>query len=53
MGDIKGVRKAITYSDDNPVSQWIEKLREQRKAEKREPKNGLVGHPEQRKGFLQ
>src|SRR5262245_39730553 len=39
MSDIRGVGKKITYSDDNPVSNWIEALREQRNAHKREPKN--------------
>ena len=39
MADIRGVGKQITYSDDNPISQWIEELREKRKAQKREPKN--------------
>ena len=31
--------KLITYSDDNPISDWIEELREQRKPHKREPQN--------------
>ena len=39
MADIRGVGKQITYSDDNPISQWIEELREKRKAQKREPRN--------------
>ncbi|MGH7845871.1 MAG: hypothetical protein ACREQW_11975 [Candidatus Binatia bacterium] len=39
MADIRGLRKTITYSDDNPISEWIEELREKRRAEKREPKN--------------
>jgi hypothetical protein len=39
MPDIRAVGKPIPYSDDNPVSNWIENLREQRKAHKREPRN--------------
>ena len=39
MADIRGVGKLITYSDDNPISNWIEELREQRKPHKREPQN--------------
>jgi hypothetical protein len=39
MADIRGVGKTITYSDDNPISKWVEELREKRKAQKREPKN--------------
>jgi len=39
MADIRGVGKPITYSDDNPISKWVEELREKRKVQKREPKN--------------
>jgi len=39
MADVRGVGKLITYSDDNPISNWIEELREQRKPHKREPQN--------------
>ncbi len=39
MADIRGVGKTITYSDDNPISKWVEELREKRKVQKREPKN--------------
>jgi len=39
MADIRGVGKPITYSDDNPISNWIEELRESRKPHKREPQN--------------
>ncbi|MGH7845873.1 MAG: hypothetical protein ACREQW_11985 [Candidatus Binatia bacterium] len=39
MSDVRGVGKKITYSDDNPISQWVEDLREKRKPQKREPKN--------------
>ena len=37
--DIRGVGKQITYSDDNPVSEWIEELRRQRQAQAREPRD--------------
>ena len=39
MADIRGAGKLITYSDDNPISSWIEELREKRKPHKREPQN--------------
>ncbi|HWP56466.1 MAG TPA: hypothetical protein VNL14_01115 [Candidatus Acidoferrales bacterium] len=39
MADIRGVGKKITYREDNPVSRWIEELRERRRREKREPRN--------------
>ena len=39
MADIRGVGKRITYSDDNPISQWIEELRDKQKPRKREPQN--------------
>lgn len=35
--DIRGVGKPITYSDDNPVSGWVEELRKQRDDLKRPP----------------
>src|SRR5499426_682486 len=39
MADIRGVGKKITYSDDNPISEWVENLRRGRGAQKREPKD--------------
>jgi hypothetical protein len=39
MADIRGVGKRITYSDDNPISEWIEELRDKQKPRKREPQN--------------
>jgi hypothetical protein len=39
MADISGVGTPITYSDDNPVGQWVTNLRKQRDALKREPKD--------------
>ena len=39
MGDIRGVGKPITYSDDNPISAWVEEFRKKRNAQKREPKD--------------
>ena len=39
MADIRGVGKKITYSDDNPISKWVEDLREKRRPQKREPQN--------------
>ena len=39
MADIRGVGKKITYTDDNPISEAIEKLRGERKSIKREPKD--------------
>ena len=37
--DIRGVGKPITYSDDNPIGQWIETLRKGRQANIREPRD--------------
>lgn len=39
MADIRGVGKPITYAEDNPISGWVENLRKQRDALKREPKD--------------
>jgi hypothetical protein len=39
MADIRGVGKPITYSDDNPISGWVDDLRRQRNALKREPRD--------------
>src|SRR6266496_4259460 len=39
MADIRGVGKRITYSDDNPISNWIEELRDKQKPRKREPRD--------------
>ena len=39
MADLCGVGKPITYSDDNPVSNWIEELRKKLNAQKRKPKD--------------
>ena len=39
MADLRGVGKKISYSDDNPISDWVEDLRKNRNAQKREPKD--------------
>jgi hypothetical protein len=39
MADIRGVGTPITYSDDNPISAWVDDLRRQRNALKREPRD--------------
>ncbi|MGH7845872.1 MAG: hypothetical protein ACREQW_11980 [Candidatus Binatia bacterium] len=39
MSDIRGVGKRITYSDDNPISAWVDDLRKKRGPQKREPKD--------------
>ena len=39
MTDIQGVGKPISYSEDNPVSAWVENLRKSLDAEKREPRD--------------
>ncbi len=39
MPNLAGVGTPITYSEDNPVSDYINKLRKQRDGAKREPKN--------------
>lgn len=39
MPNLAGVGTPITYSEDNPISQFMEHLRKQRDAVKREPKN--------------
>jgi len=39
MADIRGVGEKITYSDDNPISEWVEELRAKRGSQKREPKD--------------
>jgi len=39
MADIRGVGTPITYSDDNPVGQWMDRIRKERDAIKREPKD--------------
>ncbi len=39
MADVQGVGRPITYSDDNPVEKWMERLRKERDKIKREPKN--------------
>src|SRR5487761_1654380 len=38
MADIRGVGKAITYSDDNPIEEHMEKLRKERDKLKRDPR---------------
>ena len=37
MADLRGVAKPITYSEDNPIAEWVDGLRRQRDALKREP----------------
>lgn len=37
MADIRGVGKPISYSEDNPITGWVEGLRRSREAMKREP----------------
>jgi len=39
MSGISGVGKTISYSDDNPISAWVDDLRKQRGSKKREPKD--------------
>src|SRR5881227_273514 len=39
MPNLEGVGTPISYSEDNPVSNWMENLRKQRDAVKREPKD--------------
>jgi hypothetical protein len=39
MADIRGVGTPITYSEDNPVSEWVEQLRKSLDPEKREPRD--------------
>jgi hypothetical protein len=39
MADIRGVGTPITYSDDNPISEWIDKLRLEHRATAREPRD--------------
>ncbi|HEX6513397.1 MAG TPA: hypothetical protein VF157_13920 [Chloroflexota bacterium] len=39
MADLSGIGTPITYSEDNPISQWITNFRKQREALKREPKD--------------
>jgi hypothetical protein len=39
MADIRGAGKAITYSEDNPVGQWMDRLRKERDTVKREPRD--------------
>ncbi len=39
MPNLAGVGTPITYSDDNPVSNWIEALRKEKDKAKREPAN--------------
>lgn len=41
MADIRGVGKQITYREDNPISNWVEELREKRRPQKREPENDV------------
>lgn len=39
MADIRGVGKPISYSEDNPITGWVENLRRSREAMKREPRD--------------
>ena len=39
MADIRGVGKPITYSEDNPVTEWVEQFYKEREALKREPRD--------------
>ncbi len=39
MADIRGVGKRITYSEDNPITEWVHNLRKQRDGLKREPRD--------------
>jgi hypothetical protein len=39
MADLRGVGTPIPYSDDNPVSHWVEALRKSRDTMKREPRD--------------
>ncbi len=39
MADIGGVGKTITYSEENPVGEWMDKLRKEREKVKREPRS--------------
>lgn len=39
MADVRGVGTPITYSDDNPVEQWMERVRKERDKLKREPRD--------------
>jgi hypothetical protein len=39
MANLAGVGTPITYSDDNPISDWVEALRKGRDTIKREPKS--------------
>ena len=39
MADIRGVGKLISYSEDNPISGWVDDLRKGRDALKREPRD--------------
>jgi hypothetical protein len=39
MPNLAGVGTPITYSDDNPVSHWVDALRSSREGMKREPKD--------------
>jgi len=39
MPDLRGVGTPISYSDDNPVTHWVEALRKSRDTIKREPKD--------------
>ncbi len=39
MADICGVGRPISYAEDNPITEWVEKLRKGRDTLKREPRN--------------
>ncbi len=39
MADLRGVGIPISYSDDNPVSEWIDGLRKKLNSQKRKPKD--------------
>lgn len=39
MSDLRGVGTPVTYTDDNPISVWMDNLRKERGALKREPKD--------------
>src|SRR4051794_2970493 len=39
MADIRGVGTPITYSDDNPISDWIDQLRLEHRKTAREPRD--------------